>query len=329
MLARRLNQTSTLGALLDPLADRLYILATLAGLVLRDIIPLWLAIVIVGRDVILTVALAVLRHYGYAPFAVHYLGKAATFCLLYAFPFLLIGAAPRHRGRRRPADRVGVHDLGDRAVPLGRRGVPEPDPPACAAGAPMTAQRGPAGNALGAQLLVDLVTNTLDPGYAAAAKQRGPTPPRRWFDRPAVAIGCALIGFTLVVAYIHTHRGAPEAAKVHDSLVSRVRSAQHQVDRLAGQAQQLNGALTTLRDQALPGDSALSRQLDREQLLAGQVAAVGPGLQVVLKEPPPVSRSAPPGRAGSTRSARPISSPTVMCAASSTNCGPTAPRRSR
>jgi len=91
VLARRLNQTSALGALLDPLADRLYILATLAGLVLRDIIPLWLAIVIVGRDVILTVALAVIRHYGYAPFAVHYLGKAATFCLLYAFPFLLIG----------------------------------------------------------------------------------------------------------------------------------------------------------------------------------------------------------------------------------------------
>jgi cardiolipin synthase len=92
VLARRLNQMSSLGALLDPLADRLYILATLAGLVLRDIIPLWLAIVIVGRDVVLTVALAVIRHYGYAPFAVHYLGKAATFCLLYAFPFLLIGA---------------------------------------------------------------------------------------------------------------------------------------------------------------------------------------------------------------------------------------------
>jgi cardiolipin synthase len=91
VIARRLNQTSALGALLDPLADRLYILATLTGLVLRGIIPLWLAVLIVGRDVILTGALAVIRRYGYAPFAVHYLGKAATFCLLYAFPFLLIG----------------------------------------------------------------------------------------------------------------------------------------------------------------------------------------------------------------------------------------------
>jgi cardiolipin synthase len=95
VLARKLNQQSSLGALLDPAADRLYILATLVGFVLRSVIPLWLALVIVGRDVVLAGALAVLRRHGYAPFAVHYMGKAATFCLLYAFPLLLIGA---HRG---------------------------------------------------------------------------------------------------------------------------------------------------------------------------------------------------------------------------------------
>jgi len=163
----------------------------------------------------------------------------------------------------------------------------------------MTAQRPATGNLISAQLIADLVTNTLDPGYAAAAQHRGPTPSRRWFDRPAVAIGCALIGFTLVVAYIHTHRGAPEAAKVHDSLVARVRAAQDRNDGLAAQAQRLNSALTTLRDQALSGNGALSRQLDRDQLLAGQTAAVGPGLQVALTEPPPTSGSSQPGRAGS------------------------------
>ncbi len=163
----------------------------------------------------------------------------------------------------------------------------------------MTAQRPANRNLISAQLIADLVTNTLDPGYAAAAQHRGPTPSRRWFDRPAVAIGCALIGFTLVVAYIHTHRGAPEAAKVHDSLVARVRAAQDRNDGLAAQAQRLNGALTTLRDQALSGNGALSRQLDRDQLLAGQTAAVGPGLQVALTEPPPTSGSSQPGRAGS------------------------------
>ncbi|MGH3260805.1 MAG: CDP-alcohol phosphatidyltransferase family protein [Trebonia sp.] len=93
-LARRLNQTSRLGALLDPVADRGYILATLIGLILRGIVPYWLAVLIVGRDVLLTGVLALLRRHGYAPPEVHYLGKAATFCLLYAFPLLLLGAQP-------------------------------------------------------------------------------------------------------------------------------------------------------------------------------------------------------------------------------------------
>jgi cardiolipin synthase len=92
VLARKLNQQSSFGALLDPAADRLYILATLAGLVLRSILPLWLALLIVGRDAVLAGALAVLRRHRYTPFTVNYVGKAATFCLLYAFPLLLIGS---------------------------------------------------------------------------------------------------------------------------------------------------------------------------------------------------------------------------------------------
>jgi CDP-diacylglycerol--glycerol-3-phosphate 3-phosphatidyltransferase len=89
-LARLLNQTSRLGVLLDPAADRLYILATLVAFVARDIIPLWLAIAIVGRDVLLSFTLPVLRRHGYGPPPVHYLGKAATFVLMYAFPTLLV-----------------------------------------------------------------------------------------------------------------------------------------------------------------------------------------------------------------------------------------------
>ena len=89
-LARRLGQTSKLGVLLDPLADRLYIISTMVAFVLRDVIPLWLAVLILGRDLILALCLPVLRHYGYPPLQVHYLGKAATFNLLYAFPLLLL-----------------------------------------------------------------------------------------------------------------------------------------------------------------------------------------------------------------------------------------------
>ncbi|MCU1616248.1 MAG: CDP-alcohol phosphatidyltransferase [Frankiales bacterium] len=89
-LARLLDQSSRLGALLDPAADRLYIVATLIALALRDVVPLWLVLVLVGRELVLGVALLVLRRYGYPPLQVHYLGKAATFLLLYAFPCLLL-----------------------------------------------------------------------------------------------------------------------------------------------------------------------------------------------------------------------------------------------
>jgi cardiolipin synthase (CMP-forming) len=90
VLARRLHQTSRLGALLDPAADRLYILATLVGLTLRHIIPWWLAAVIIGRDLLLAPTVPLLRRRGLDPLPVHYLGKAATFSLLYAFPLLLL-----------------------------------------------------------------------------------------------------------------------------------------------------------------------------------------------------------------------------------------------
>lgn len=91
-IARWLGQTSKLGVLLDPAADRLYILATLFAFVVRDVIPWWLAALVVGRDLLLAPTLPLLRRHGYGPLQVSYLGKAATFNLLYAFPLLLIAA---------------------------------------------------------------------------------------------------------------------------------------------------------------------------------------------------------------------------------------------
>ncbi len=90
-LARLLDQYSRLGALLDPAVDRLYILAALIGLGVREVVPWWAVLVLVARDAVLGVCLAVLRRRGYGPFVVTYLGKSATFLLLYAFPLLLAG----------------------------------------------------------------------------------------------------------------------------------------------------------------------------------------------------------------------------------------------
>ncbi|MFI5061921.1 MAG: CDP-alcohol phosphatidyltransferase family protein, partial [Actinomycetales bacterium] len=92
-LARRLDQVSRLGQLLDPAADRLYIFAALIGLAWREVIPWWLVAVIVARDVMLAVLGIILANHGFGPLPVHHLGKVATFCLFWALPLLMLGEA--------------------------------------------------------------------------------------------------------------------------------------------------------------------------------------------------------------------------------------------
>jgi cardiolipin synthase len=89
-IARLFNQTSRLGAMLDPAADRLYTLATVVAFVVRDIVPWWIAALLVLRDVVVGICIWVLGRKGFAPPEVTYIGKAATFNLLYAMPLMLL-----------------------------------------------------------------------------------------------------------------------------------------------------------------------------------------------------------------------------------------------
>ncbi|BCJ62654.1 CDP-alcohol phosphatidyltransferase family protein [Micromonospora endophytica] len=91
-IARRLRQVSRLGELLDPLADRLYILATLVAFTAREVVPWQFTVALLAREMLLLGSLAVLRRHGYGPPPVHYVGKTATFLLLAAFPVLLLAA---------------------------------------------------------------------------------------------------------------------------------------------------------------------------------------------------------------------------------------------
>ncbi len=91
-LARAWRQTSRIGQLLDPIADRLYILAVVVGLAVRDLVPWWLVALLVARDVVIASLVPVLETRGFSTLPVHFLGKAATFSLLYAFPLVLLGA---------------------------------------------------------------------------------------------------------------------------------------------------------------------------------------------------------------------------------------------
>jgi cardiolipin synthase (CMP-forming) len=92
-VARRMNSVSRLGELLDPFADRLYILATLIGFTVRGVVPYWLTGALLLRELVLAVALLVLRRHGFGPPPVHYVGKTGTFVLLAAFPVILLARA--------------------------------------------------------------------------------------------------------------------------------------------------------------------------------------------------------------------------------------------
>ena len=92
-VARRMNSVSRLGELLDPFADRLYILATLIGFTVRGVVPWWLTGALLLRELVLGIALLVLRRHGYGPPPVHYVGKTGTFVLLAAFPVILLAQA--------------------------------------------------------------------------------------------------------------------------------------------------------------------------------------------------------------------------------------------
>ncbi|MEH0827258.1 MULTISPECIES: CDP-alcohol phosphatidyltransferase family protein [unclassified Micromonospora] len=92
-IARRLGQVSRLGELLDPFADRLYILATLLAFTAREVVPWQFTAALLARELLLVGSLAVLRRHGYGPPPVHYMGKTATFLLLAAFPILLVATA--------------------------------------------------------------------------------------------------------------------------------------------------------------------------------------------------------------------------------------------
>ena len=91
-IARRYGLVTRVGQILDPLADRLYTLTTVLALTIRGIIPLYLTLILAVRDVFMTGVLAGLKRRGYGPLPVNFMGKAATYNLLFAFPMVLAGA---------------------------------------------------------------------------------------------------------------------------------------------------------------------------------------------------------------------------------------------
>jgi cardiolipin synthase len=85
------NQSSRLGALLDPAVDRMYMVAIPIAFAVYGIVPWWIVITLLGRDALLAATLPVLRSRGLTALPVTYIGKGATFALMSAFPLILLG----------------------------------------------------------------------------------------------------------------------------------------------------------------------------------------------------------------------------------------------
>ena len=100
-LARRLNQTSEFGKMFDPIADRLLFIVGIGGIIIAGVAPLWIAWAVVLREVVFGGAVAIATlFFGMKRFDVTWLGKVATFLLMFAFPGFMLGSStmPGHQG---------------------------------------------------------------------------------------------------------------------------------------------------------------------------------------------------------------------------------------
>ncbi|MDP9225686.1 MAG: CDP-alcohol phosphatidyltransferase family protein [Actinomycetota bacterium] len=90
LIARRLRQVSELGKLLDPLADRIFILALTGMLVARGALAAWLAAIIIARDLLILLVYPTLERRGIPRIPVNFAGKTATALLLFGLTWLAV-----------------------------------------------------------------------------------------------------------------------------------------------------------------------------------------------------------------------------------------------
>ncbi|MFT8355888.1 CDP-alcohol phosphatidyltransferase family protein [Bifidobacterium aquikefiri] len=92
-IARRFNQVSKAGQMLDPIADRMLIFFTILALGVSHILPWWLLIVVGLRDLLMAGLILILAQYDYGPLPVHFAGKTGTALLMVGIPALIVADA--------------------------------------------------------------------------------------------------------------------------------------------------------------------------------------------------------------------------------------------
>lgn len=90
LIARRFNQVSKIGQLLDPIADRLLIFCSILALAVCNVVPWWMLILVTARDVTMAILILLLAQHGYGPLPVHFVGKTGTAVLLISIVGLMV-----------------------------------------------------------------------------------------------------------------------------------------------------------------------------------------------------------------------------------------------
>ena len=93
-VARHFDQVSTVGKVLDPVADRLLFFVGVGAIIVYGGAPLWFSVVVLAREVFVSLAVLALAALGAKRIDVTWYGKAGTFCLMFAFPLFLAGSDP-------------------------------------------------------------------------------------------------------------------------------------------------------------------------------------------------------------------------------------------
>ncbi len=96
-LARRLHQVSNVGKIIDPVADRVLVVAGLIAVAVASGVPWWFALATLAREVVVSVLTLVLAALGAARIDVIWWGKVSTFVLMATFPLFLLTTNPHHR----------------------------------------------------------------------------------------------------------------------------------------------------------------------------------------------------------------------------------------
>ncbi len=92
-IARRWNQVSTVGKVLDPVADRIVLLTGVVAILIDGAAPLWVGVATLGREVLISIGTLVVAGLGGRRIDVSRLGKAGTFLTYLAYPMFLAGDA--------------------------------------------------------------------------------------------------------------------------------------------------------------------------------------------------------------------------------------------